>query len=130
MSAASVQRVREVFQSGDHFTFTVVRHPLDRILSAYRDRIMNGCTSQSKYNVPAVFVELRDSREQYYKTFFALSDTAQIRGWDSIQKAFCILQITSSAPDKFDLICFKGATADFTSKYSLINLINYGKKVL
>ena len=62
MAAGSVQQVREIFGSGDFFTFTVVRHPLDRILSAFRDRILNGCTSQSKYNVPALFVELRDPR--------------------------------------------------------------------
>jgi Sulfotransferase family len=70
MSAGSSQRVREVFLSGDFFTFTVVRHPLDRILSAYRERILNGCTAQSKYNVPALFVELKDDRGQCYKTFY------------------------------------------------------------
>jgi hypothetical protein len=58
MSAASVQRVREVYESGDYFTFTVVRHPLDRILSAFRDRILNGCTAQSRQTVPALFVEV------------------------------------------------------------------------
>jgi hypothetical protein len=57
MAAASADHVRRISGSGDFFTFTVVRHPLDRILSAYRDRILNGCTDQSRKTVPALFTE-------------------------------------------------------------------------
>ena len=39
----------------EYFTFTVVRHPLDRIVSAYRDRILDGCTGQAKRHVPLIF---------------------------------------------------------------------------
>ena len=35
---------------------------LNLFQSAYRDRILNGCTSQSRQNVPAIFVQLNDQR--------------------------------------------------------------------
>ena len=43
----------------DHFTFTVIRHPFDRLVSAYRDRILDGCTGQAKYHVPNIFKKTR-----------------------------------------------------------------------
>ena len=43
----------------DYFTFAVVRHPFDRILSAYRDRIVrDGCTWQAKEQVPRLYGKL------------------------------------------------------------------------
>ena len=45
----------EIVNLGNHFTFTVVRHPLDRLISAYRDRILNGCTDQAKLHIPQIF---------------------------------------------------------------------------
>ena len=36
----------------NYFTFTVVRHPFDRVLSAFRNRILNGCTYQAKQHIP------------------------------------------------------------------------------
>ena len=49
---------REILQS-DYFTFTVVRHPLDRVLSAFRDRILNGCTYQAKTHIPKMIGKAR-----------------------------------------------------------------------
>ena len=37
----------------------VVRHPFDRLLSAYRDRIMNKETGQAKNHIPRIFVALK-----------------------------------------------------------------------
>ena len=54
MAPKSVQELFEKSYSGNYFTFTVVRHPFDRLVSAYRDRIMKGCTDQSKYFVPQI----------------------------------------------------------------------------
>ena len=45
----------EIIKLGNYFTFTIVRHPLDRLISAYRDRILNGCTDQAKLHIPAIF---------------------------------------------------------------------------
>lgn len=61
MSPSSSQQLLETISNADYFTFTVVRHPFDRLLSAYRDRILNGCTSQSKNYVPRVFSLTRPS---------------------------------------------------------------------
>ena len=45
----------EIIKLGNYFTFTIVRHPLDRLISAYRDRILDGCTDQAKLHIPAIF---------------------------------------------------------------------------
>ena len=44
---------RKVLES-DYFTFTVVRHPFDRVLSAFRDRILRGCAHQAKKHIPRI----------------------------------------------------------------------------
>ena len=50
-SKLAPRSTRDILQS-DYFTFTVVRHPFDRVLSAYRDRILKGCTYQAKTHIP------------------------------------------------------------------------------
>ena len=55
LSPKSYQELMEVIKLGNYFTFTIVRHPLDRLISAYRDRILNGCTDQAKLHIPAIF---------------------------------------------------------------------------
>ncbi len=54
MAPKSPQHLFETLATGNYFSFTVVRHPFDRLLSAYRDRILNGCTGQSKNYVPRI----------------------------------------------------------------------------
>ena len=54
MAPRSVQELLETANSGNYFSFTVVRHPFDRLVSAYRDRILHGCTDQAKYHIPQI----------------------------------------------------------------------------
>ena len=55
MSPKSSLELLETIEAGNHFIFTVVRHPFDRLISAYRDRILKGCTAQAKYHIPGIF---------------------------------------------------------------------------
>ena len=55
MSPKSSLELLETIEAGNHFIFTVVRHPFDRLISAYRDRILKGCTDQAKYHIPGIF---------------------------------------------------------------------------
>ena len=55
MSPKSIQQLLETTETGRYFVFTVVRHPLDRLISAYRDRILDGCTDQAKHHIPGIF---------------------------------------------------------------------------
>ena len=61
---------REVLES-DFFTFTVVRHPFDRILSAFRDRILRGCGHQAKRHIPRILgsAEVEYDKEGCVATF-------------------------------------------------------------
>jgi hypothetical protein len=62
MSPSSAQDLLEILGPGNYFTFTVVRHPFDRLLSAFRDRILHGCTGQAKHHVPQIFYLTRKSQ--------------------------------------------------------------------
>ena len=55
MAPSSALELLENLNSGNYFSFTVVRHPFDRLVSAYRDRILHGCTDQAKYYIPQIF---------------------------------------------------------------------------
>ena len=44
----------------------VVRHPFDRVLSAYRDRIMNKGTGQAINHIPRIFVALKVRMNFFY----------------------------------------------------------------
>ncbi len=55
MSFKSPNEMLERLDSGSYFAFMVVRHPLERLLSAYRDRILNGCSGQAKETIPRIF---------------------------------------------------------------------------
>ena len=61
MNPWSAQALLETLSSGNSFTFTVVRHPFDRLISAYRDRILQGCTDQAKLYIPQIFHLTRSS---------------------------------------------------------------------
>ena len=52
MSSESEASLLERLRSGRHFAFLAARHPLDRLLSAYRDRIMDGRSGQAMKHVP------------------------------------------------------------------------------
>ena len=41
--------------TGTYYSFMVVRHPFDRVLSAYRNRIMNKKAGQAKKHNPKIF---------------------------------------------------------------------------
>ena len=45
-----------------YFSFLVVRHPFDRLLSAYRDRILDGCTGQAKWHGPRILALAGNNR--------------------------------------------------------------------
>ena len=55
MAPSSAQELLEYVNSGNYFSFIVVRHPFDRLVSAYRDRILHGCTNQAKFFIPQIF---------------------------------------------------------------------------
>ncbi len=49
------QNVQTLAASGDYFSFMAVRHPLDRLLSAYRDRILDVTSGQAVGHVPQMY---------------------------------------------------------------------------
>ena len=63
MAPSSSHELLEYVNSGNHFSFTTVRHPFDRLISAYVDRILHdGCTGQAKIHVPKIFKLVRNSQ--------------------------------------------------------------------
>ena len=52
----------------------VVRHPFDRVLSAYRDRIMNKETWQAKNYIPRIYVALRYVTTSHGNRLFSVAD--------------------------------------------------------
>lgn len=55
LGPSSTTEVVEKVGSGNYFSFLVVRHPFDRILSAYRDRIVaHPCCGQAKQYIPKI----------------------------------------------------------------------------
>ena len=45
--------------TGAYYSFLIVRHPFDRVLSAYRDRIANIETGQAQHHIPRIYVALK-----------------------------------------------------------------------
>ena len=45
--------------TGAYYSFLIVRHPFDRVLSAYRDRIANKETGQAQHHIPRIYVALK-----------------------------------------------------------------------
>ena len=45
--------------TGAYNSLIVIRHPFDRVLSAYRDRIMNKGTGQAINHIPRIFIALK-----------------------------------------------------------------------
>ena len=62
MAPSSSHELLEHVNSGNYFSFTTVRHPFDRLISAYVDRILDGCTGQAKIHVPKIFKLVRNSQ--------------------------------------------------------------------
>ena len=60
LGPSSESALIEAFNSGDYFSFFVSRHPFDRLLSGYRDRIQRDpCTGQAKLVVPQIYQKLK-----------------------------------------------------------------------
>ena len=62
MAPSSSHELLEHVNSGNYFSFTMVRHPFDRLISAYVDRILHGCNIQAKNHVPKIFELVRNSQ--------------------------------------------------------------------
>ena len=52
--------------TGVYYSFMIVRHPFDRVLSAYRDRIMNKDTGQAINHIPRIYVALKVESSKNY----------------------------------------------------------------
>ena len=53
--AKSAQQVVEKVFTGIYFSFMIVRHPLDRVVSAFRDCILNPRRWTATYYIPRIF---------------------------------------------------------------------------
>ena len=57
--------------TGQYYSFMIVRHPFERALSAYRDRILRKDSSQAIRHIPRIFSMLKVFINKYeLKTFY------------------------------------------------------------
>ena len=99
----------------NHFTFTVIRHPFDRLVSAYRDRILDGCTGQAKYHVPKIFKKTR-------KTFLAMGGKSRVFDSNGCVQLFPTFQefiqyVVETKPENHDVhwISYNKVSRKFTN---------------
>ena len=57
--------------TGKYYSFMIVRHPFERVLSAYRDRILRKDSSQAIRHIPRIFRTLKVFINKYQsKTYY------------------------------------------------------------
>ncbi len=85
--------------SNHYFTFTVVRHPLDRLLSAFRDKFLNQpCKWQSQHFTPLILKMMRPDRK-YTESDLKLRGTGCIKVYPTFYEFVEFVIRHKSSPD-------------------------------
>ena len=58
--------------TGKYYSFMIVRHPFERVLSAYRDRILRKDSSQAIRHIPRIFSTLKVFINKYESKIYYL----------------------------------------------------------
>ena len=66
--------------TGTYYSFIVVRHPFDRVLSAYRNRIMNKKAGQAKKHNPKIFKAFQVGSKYFIlmSLYYILNDPSNV----------------------------------------------------
>ena len=82
-------KIEAQFASQEYFSFLVVRNPFDRLLSAYRDRILNPFTAEAKDAIPKIIKrEKLDTNLTAYLKRHGKKNLAQFNGTEADYPTF------------------------------------------